>query len=116
MVPTAIDNIRLRLQACTRMVNATAMNCDKASGDNDTCQRETSNVTEERKQYTTSKAKTDAGNTLPKYIIYLGVGLPGRKAMNGMKRVSIVATTPATTMMICCVIFIARPPFVFCKL
>ena len=100
MVPTAIDNIRLRLQACTRMVNATAMNCDKASGDNDTCQRETSNVTEERRQYTTSKAKTDAGNTFPKYIIYLGI----------------VATTPATTMMICCVIFIARPPFVFCKL
>ena len=60
-------------------------------------------------------AKTDAGNTLPKYIIYFGVGLLGRKAMKGMKRVSIVATTPATTIMICWVIFIVSPPFVFCK-
>lgn len=33
--------------------------------------------------------------------MYLGVGFPGRKATKGMKRVSMVAATPAETMMIC---------------
>lgn len=115
MVPAAIDSMRLRLHAWMKTVNATATNCGKALGDNETCQHDASIETEERRQYTTSRAKTDAGNTLPKYIIYLGVGLPGRKAMNGMKRVSIVATTPAATIMICCVIFIARVFYVVCK-
>ena len=32
--------------------------------------------------------------------MYLGVGFPGRKAMKGIKRVSMVAATPAETMMI----------------
>ncbi len=108
------------LHMCTKIVNATAMNCDNASGDNKTRQCATLPVlsieTEERRQYTTSMAKTDAGNTLPKYIIYLGVGLSGRKAMKGMNLVSIVATTPATTIMICCVVLIACLSFlVFCK-
>lgn len=54
-----------------------------------------------RRQYTTNNAKTEAGSTFPRYKMYLGVGFPGRKTMKGMKRVSIVATTPAATMMIC---------------
>lgn len=115
MVPAAIDSMMFFLHTCTKKVNATAMNCCKASADNDKCQVAKSIATEERRQYTTNRAKTDAGRTLPKYMIYFGVGLSGRNAMNGMNRVSIVATTPATIIMTCCVIFIARLPFVFCK-
>ncbi len=105
MVPAAIDSMMFRLHTWMRMVNATAMNCDNASGENNTCQcamvPAQSIETEKRRQYTTNRAKTDAGSTLPRYMTYLGVGLSGRKAMKGMKRVSIVATTPAATITIC---------------
>ncbi len=115
MVPAAIDNMMFFLHTCIKKVKATAMNCCKASADNDKCHLATSITREVRRQYTTNRAKTDAGNTLPKYIMYLGVGLSGRNAMNGMNRVSIVATTAATIIMICWVIFIVHLPFVFCK-
>lgn len=115
MVPAAIDSMIFFLHTCIKKVNATAMNCCKASADNDKCQLAMSIATEVRRQYTTNRAKTEAGNILPKYMIYLGVGLSGRNAMNGMNRVSIVATTAATIIMICWVIFIAHLPFVFYK-
>ena len=69
-----------------------------------------------RRQYTTNRAKTEAGRTFPKYKMYLGVGFPGLKAMNGMKRVSMVAATPAATMTICCKLLIASLLSLLCSI
>lgn len=104
MVPAAIDHIMFFRHTWMRMVNATEMTCAQASLPMVKLPLPMEIVV--RRQYTTRSAKTDAGNTLPKYRMYFGVGLPGRKAMKGMKRVSIVAATPAATMMICWVILI----------
>lgn len=109
MVPAASDHMMLLRQAWMAMVKNTARSWAIVSLDKMKCQSVVPLVAgivvfiKEmwRKQYITNRAKTDAGNTLPRYRMYLGVGLPGRNTMKGMKRVSIVATTPAATIMIC---------------
>ena len=109
MVPAASDHMMLLRQTWTAIVKNTAMSWVVVSLDRRKCQSPIppfavgAILMKEmwRRQYITNRANTDAGNILPKYKMYLGVGFPGRNTRKGMKRVSIVATTPAVTMMIC---------------
>lgn len=107
MVPAAIDHIMLLRQAWMRMVKATPRSWAMVSVGMPKVRLSAETVSDAMKeiffrQYITKRAKTDAGKTLPRYMMYLGVGLPGRNTMKGMKRVSIVAKTPAATIATCC--------------
>lgn len=49
----------------------------------------------------TSIANTAEGRTLPRYCMYLGVGLPEGKTIKGINLVSIVPKTTTAIVIIC---------------
>ena len=53
------------------------------------------------KQYTTSSPNTAGGKTVPRYVIYFGVGLFAGNNINGKNLVSIVAKTTIAIVIIC---------------